>query len=213
MASEFDNRMRFPPTIIDFVNQVGETGQDHDDFPMGGTQPRYDWMRCVIISLLSLQSSDDPPTQYRTGTPWYRRSDGAILIWNGTDWVDLANSIFLRDSITDSTFITLADFYSYVMERINSILPRCTFSGRFINTNPAYIQVPTTIQNEINNVKNLLKLLLYVNGLLIDPRLYQFSASCPILIELSSGIGITAGDKFTVIIEGFDVFVSDEVLA
>jgi hypothetical protein len=213
MASEHDNRIQLPPTAIDFLNQVGETGQAHDDFPMGGTQPRYDWMRLYLIGLLSLQSSNDPPSQYRTGTLWYRRSDNSILIWNGTDWVDLAHSILLRDSITDSTSSTLADFYTYVMDRMNSILPRCTFSGKFVNSNPTSIPVPAAIQTKIENVKNLMKPELFVNGLLIDPRLYQFSASCPLLIELTAGIGIVSGDKFTVIIEGFDVFVSDEVLA
>ena len=56
-----DNRLQFPPTLIDFVNVVGETGQAHDNFPEPG-QARYDWMRMAIIGLLSLQSSALPPT-------------------------------------------------------------------------------------------------------------------------------------------------------
>ncbi len=62
-----DNRIRFPSAKIDFAVDVGLTDQEHDGFPGPGQPPRYDWMRLFLHGLLSHQSSESEPTEYRSG--------------------------------------------------------------------------------------------------------------------------------------------------
>jgi hypothetical protein len=100
-----DNRMRFPAGPIDFQNEVGTTGQDHDAYPEAGTQPRFDWMRMAIIGLLSQQSSYDPPTQYREGTPWFDLNELALKIRRNDAWVPYAQAVLISEGYT------LADLY------------------------------------------------------------------------------------------------------
>jgi hypothetical protein len=209
---EFDNRIRFDAPQIDFTNDVGITGQAHDTYPAPKTPPLWDWMRMFLIGLLSLQSSDDPPNQYRTGTLWLRRSDMTILQWNGTEWVDVAEHIAFRDG---STTVTLQEFYTSTTAKLSSVMPRYTYSGHFVTTNPGHISVPDAIATAITagGYINILRPILYKNGLLIDPRLVSFSSGVPITVELDPSIDIHVDDTFTVIIERFDIFNIAEVLA
>ncbi len=207
---EFDNRIRFDPPLIDFTDAVGVTGQTHDSYPATKTPPRWDWMRMYLIGLLSCQSSNDPPTQYRTGTLWLRRSDLTMLQWNGTEWVDIAEHIAFRDG---SETVTLSEFYNTVSSKLSSIMPRYTFSGHVVNNHPSHIQVPNAIATALTGYMNILRPTLYVNGLLIDPRLVSFNSVIPVTVELDASVQLDVGDTFTVVIERFDIFNIDEVLA
>jgi len=209
-----DNRIRFDPTLIDFAATFGLTGQAHDTYPAPGQPPRYDWARSYLQALLAHQSSPSgsPPTQYRQGTIWFQNDDKRIYIYttdiyDGTGWKDISECIFL------DTGLTLQQWYIQATQLLASILPRMTFSGSIITDFTTHIPVPTAIQTDLVPIKNLVRPVLYVNGLLKDPRLYQFSASCPVTIDIISGITLRVGDKFTVVIERFDQFVVDEVLA
>ena len=119
MASELpDNRMRFPAPPIDFEGDVGETGQDHDNFPEPG-QARYDWMRMAIIALLSNQASYDEPVNYRAGTFWFDLTTGILKVRMGdgvagTEWKDFSEAIQVTDGVTlkdwfDAINTTLAE--------------------------------------------------------------------------------------------------------
>jgi hypothetical protein len=207
---EFDNRIRFDPPPINFTDDVGTTGQTHDTYPAPNQQPRYDWMRMFLIGLLSLQSSDDAPTQYRTGTMWFRRGDKAILQWNGSAWVDISDHIVMR---VGTSSVSLQSFYETTVAKLNSVMPRYTFGGKFTKNDPTYIPLPDVIGSAMVGYLTILRPLLYVNGQLIDPRLIQFSSGIPITVELPTTLGIKTDDIFTVIIERFDLFVDTEMLA
>lgn len=211
MVTDKDDRIQLPPTLVDFDNVVGITGQLHDNFPAGGQQPRYDWMRSFLIGLLACQSSNDPPTQYRIGTPWYNRIKKGYFTWNGTAWVSLSEVIIVSED--SSGTISLATSLALIQQKLLSIQPRLTFSGYCTNPNVVTIPIPSTAQSAIVDIGNLLRPLVYINGHLIDPRLCAFNTSCPSLIILSGTAKLQVGDKFTVIIERFDVFISEDVIA
>jgi len=107
-----DNRIRIQSSLIDFDDDVGTTGQDHDSFPEPGPA-RYDTMRMFLIGLLAHQASYDEPTNFRKGTIWLdlntftlsiRSGDGAA----GTEWSDLS------DAIQVSSGLSLKDWFDAV---------------------------------------------------------------------------------------------------
>src|SRR4051812_5941874 len=95
-----DNRIRFSPTKIDFTAEVGVTGQDHDSYPSAGSQARFDWMRMVIIGLLSNQSSFTEPSEKREGTLWFDLNNQELKIWDGSNWESIAKYIIVGDPAT-----------------------------------------------------------------------------------------------------------------
>jgi len=235
--ADIDNRIQFPPTLIDF-NAVGTTGQFHDTYPAPGQQPRYDWMRMVLIGLLSLQSSAEPPTQYRTGTLWYDKDRGVIKIWNGTAWVSISDVIEVSEiatSLTTTAPLTLTEWYSQAQEKLLMVQPRITYSGVSSADNITKIPVPNSVQTMISGIVALLRPIVFLrpkrevrasdectthtvtllenNSVLIDPRECKFSDGCPNYIELLGSDVLDTGDKFTVIIERFDLFVTETVVA
>lgn len=213
---EHDNRIQLPPTPVDFDNVVGVTGQAHDTYPAAGQQPRFDWQRIFLIGLLSCQSSNDPPTQYRTGTVWFKRDKKAYYIWDGTAWTSIAAFIPLADlGIGDSagSVLSLSEWFAQVQAILSSIKPRSTFSGKSSANNITKIPVPQTVQDFIKDIFTLLSPVVHINGLLIDPRLTPFSAGCPKNIELLGGVKLKKNDTFTVFIERYDLFFVDDVIA
>lgn len=207
---EFDNRIKYPPTEIDFDNTVGVTGQDHDVYPSSGTQLRYDWMRMAIIGLLANQSSNDPPTEYRTGTVWYKRDEAKFLFWDGYDWRDLANGIILGATGTTD----LSQWFTESQSKLERIQPRFTYSGSVSNPlGVVLIPVPISIQTALTGIELLVRPLVYRSGLLLDPRNTRFVTGCPCNIELLNGDSLAFADKYTVVIERFDMFLTDDVIA
>jgi hypothetical protein len=112
-----DNRVRFPAPPIDFTDDVGDTGQDHDEYPYPETQARYDWMRMFLIGLLANQASYDEPVNYRKGSFWLdlntlmvkiRLGDGVA----GTHWSDLAEVVQVSEGLS------LQDWFDAVVESL-----------------------------------------------------------------------------------------------
>jgi hypothetical protein len=202
---EIDNRIRLEPTEIDFEDTVGVTGRAHDNFPAKGQQPRYDWMRIYLIGLLSLQSSTEPPSEFRTGTLWFDRSDNTVKIYNGAGWVDLAEHIALTDDLT------LAEWFEIVQPKINSIQPRLTFSGTALSDNIVSIPVPQSIQDQLTSLDGMHPFV-YINGELVDPRNSNFVSELSSAVILSGGVDLDTDDEFTVIIERYEVFVLESVV-
>lgn len=210
--SESDNRIQFPPTEVDFADVVGITGLFHDEFPTAGQQPRYDWMRSVLIGLLSNQSSKDPPTQKRTGTIWFNRTKGIFMYWTGTDWVSVANAISVMED-SDGNVFTLLEWFVEAQAKLNAVQPKITFSGSAVADDVTKIPVPQAVQDEIETIASLVRPLVYIKGLLVDPRNSRFSAGCPSTVELLGGVNLDNGDRFTVIIEAFNLEITQEVVA
>jgi hypothetical protein len=119
MSSETpDNRIRLPAPPIDFTDDVGETGQDHDRFPEPG-QARFDWMRMFLVGLLANQASYNEPINFRKGTFWFDLNTSILKIRTGdgvagTDWSDVGEVIQVADGLTlkgwfDAVSSSLAD--------------------------------------------------------------------------------------------------------
>lgn len=207
---EIDNRIRIQPTEVNFDDTVGITGQAHDNFPDKGQQPRYDWMRSFLIGLLSNQSSASEPLEFRTGSLWFKRgTDNIFKVWDGDNWVDIANHIAL--STDGDQVLTLAKWFDDIRTKVDAIQPRFSFSGNATSDNITSIPIPVEIQGQITDI-NSLRPFVYINGLLVDPRNSNFNAGCPTSVELSGGVDIDDGDSFTVVIEKVDIFITDEIV-
>ena len=207
-----DNRIQFPPGLVDFPDIVGITGQAHDNFPAAGQQPRYDWMRVFLIGLLSLQSSNTPPTQFRFGTLWCSKVTKTINVWNGTGWVSLQDFIQVANDNAGNP-ITLTQTLAAMQAQLASITPRMTFSGLSVNNNVVVIPVPNEVQTALGSNSFGLVPIVYLNGALVDPRKSQFEPGCPAKILLTGGVKLNKNDRFTVIVERFDVAVVTDVVA
>jgi hypothetical protein len=99
-----DNRIRIQPPLIDFESDVGETGQNHDNFPDPG-QARYDWMRMFLIGLLANQASYDEPVNYRKGSFWFDLNTSVLKVRTGegvagTEWSNFAEVVEVTDGVT-----------------------------------------------------------------------------------------------------------------
>ena len=210
MIPDADDRIQLPPTLVDFDNVVGITGQAHDNYPAGSQQPRWDWMRSYLIGLLANQSSNDPPTQYRIGTIWYNRIKSAFEVWNGSAWISLADVIVTAETTT--TITTLTQSLTALEQKTLAIQPRMTFSGHCEGVNVSHIPIPSTVQTALTNIASLVRPLVYINGRLADPRSCAFDNSCPSQINLSGTVRLQVNDVFTVVIERFDVFLNNEVI-
>ena len=210
--SETDNRINFPPTLVDFDNVVGITGQPHDNIPAPGQQPRYDWARIYWLGLLANQSSFSPPNgvdgQYRTGTLWFNRNTLSFEVWNGTSWISISNAIQLNSSGNYS----LQQFYNDTINNLKAITKKFTFSGITTSFTTTIIPVPTNISSVISADISIYFPLVYINGSLVDPRNCQISGPGT-SINLLSGVVLNQNVRFTVIIDHFDVFDANTVFA
>jgi len=161
-----DNRIRLPAGKIDFTTDVGETSQDHDNYPPPQGQARFDHMRMFLIGLLSQQSSYAEPTQYRDGTTWFDLNDSTIKIRSGSEWVHLSDAISVQQSSGVNTK-NLTDFVTEVLAAIPNIAPDIFFSGVAAGDNVTSIPIPESLRAGLTSES---RPLVYINGLLIDPR-------------------------------------------
>ena len=147
MAVLPDNRFVLPAPLIDFTNDVGETGQQHDSFPSGGQQARYDWFRMALIALLANQSSHHEPINYRAGSLWYDLHETLLKIRTGegtagSSWSSLADAIGL-----DGT--TLAQWYTEASALLANVKPQASFSGHAASTT-YQIPIPVSLQPDVS---------------------------------------------------------------
>lgn len=192
-----DQRIRFPSTRINFSADVGETGQDHDNYPAAGGQARYDWMRMFLIGLLSCQSSTDEPTQYREGTPWFDLNTNTLKIRSGGEWVAAAEVIALTEPDTEGAVVTLGDWYRAVQDLLAGAAPEVVFSGQCNANDITTVEVPVSLQSALFSDS---RVFLYINGLLVRPTNCTLIGSpTPTTIKLS-GVALSNGDDFTAVI-------------
>jgi hypothetical protein len=191
--TETDNRITLTSKLVDFDNIVGIAGQDHDSFPTPGQNPRYDWMRSFLIGLLSNQSSKEAATQKRTGALQYDRSTRTMMIWNGSNWVNLSEHIKVLGAI-------LTDLFEFVNQKLESANSALTFSGVAITLSTS-IPVPEAIRIALVDISGAVGIFVYVNGKVIDPSKVRFSDGCPVVILLDSDVSLPVGSRFTVVLK------------
>lgn len=182
-----DNRLRFPPTLIDFANDVGTTGQDHDNYPQAGTAARFDHMRMYCIALLAQQSSNQPPTEYRIGTPWLDTQTMTLKIWDGYEWAPYPTVLELESGLT------LDEWYQSVSGPLTSLSPEITYSGSVSSPSVGFVTIPSSVRSQIRSDS---RAFVYRNGLLLDPRLTTIEPNHA-SVRLN-GITLVSGDEFTV---------------
>lgn len=204
-----DNRLRLQAPLIDFATQVGLTGQDHDNFAAPDSQVRYDWLRLFLIALLANQSSFEPPIEYREGSQWFDLNELAMKVMRDGEWVNLAEVIQLEVDANGQP-LTLADFFSTARTLLGNT-PTASFSGHSNNDGVQVIPIPTSLQAAAGTNS---RPFIWVDGVLMDPRLCQYVGTPPTQIQLLSGQVINSGQTFTVLFVSVtsDFFSTTEVV-
>lgn len=196
-----DNRIRFPSTLIDFQNEVGITGQDHDYYPKPG-QARYDWMRMTLIGLLANQSSEEEPFNYRPGTIWYKLTDGYFRYCKDMDtgFVDIADGIKIEiDGVTRS----LSEWADYIEITQADENPMVAWNGVATDIT-TYLEIPEVIRPYAArpNARGLL----HKNGLLVNPHHVTLSNARDRIYFTSSAV-MGEGDEYVIEIQLIDVLL------
>lgn len=121
-----DNRINLQPPLIDFVDDVGTTGQAHDTFPQPG-QARYDWMRSYLIGLLAHQASFQEPIEFRLGSVWFDLNTSSfkyragsaepIFTTEGSNFIPISHGIELEQGLS------LQEWFEQVQELIGTVDP------------------------------------------------------------------------------------------
>jgi hypothetical protein len=181
-----DNRIRLPAPTIDFENDVGITGQDHDSYPSAGQQPRYDWMRMFLIGLLSNQSSESEPTQYREGTIWFDLNTNTLKIRNASEWQDISSAVSLSATETLKSWFeaTGSNITAYGLERV--------FHGQCTSDNTTTISIPESLRSSITATS---RSFVFINGIMMRP--IDTLIESPVIRLLNDEV-LNEGDKFTV---------------
>jgi hypothetical protein len=125
--------------------------------------------------------------------------------------MSLASAISLLE--TSTGVIDLATWYAEASQKLDILQPKFTFSGTSVANNVTSIPIPNAVVTVITPIVSYLRPLVYINGFLVDPRLCNFVSGCPNCILLSGTAKLSKDDTFTVIIERFDYFVTEEVIA
>jgi hypothetical protein len=186
-----DLRIRLPAAKIDFENDVGLTGQDHDEYPPAGGQARYDHMRIFLQGLLGCQASVETPTEYSEGTLWFDLNVLCLKIRKSGAWVGLANTIGVSDTST------LADWYAAASAAIAASAPDVVYSGSCTTDGTVLINIPLSLRASVYADS---RPLVFKNGLLLEPSTIRLEPGTnPTAVRITSTT-LDVGDTFTVII-------------
>jgi hypothetical protein len=189
-----NNQIRLPNDEINFTNDVGLTGQPHDDYAEPGTLTRYDWMRMLCLGLLAQQASAEEPENFRPGTMWFKLSDFFYKCVKNGNFVELAECLKI---LSGSDSKSLSEWSEEINEKIDRFTLTGTFSG-VVHDDALVISIPRQLQ-AMSVSPN--RPYLFKNGLLVDPSLVRFNDGCPVAIELSGTATLTSEDTFTVFIK------------
>jgi len=173
MPSLPDNRIRFPGPKIDFANDVGTTGQDHDNYPAPLAQARFDHLRMALIGLLAQQSSYSEPTQKRDGTAWFDLTTQTLRIYKNGTWHDYSEVLQLSTDIEGKPY-TLQQWYEDVSASLSTFAPEVCFGGVFTVDGTLSLTIPSSLQSKVDPLATVF---LYINGQFYDPRSIQLSGT------------------------------------
>lgn len=198
-----DNRIRLSSALIDFTNDVGVTGQDHDNYPAPNSQARYDHFRMFLIGLLANQSSENEPTQYREGTLWFDLNDNTLKINVNGDWLGLANTLNLGGQ-------TLQQWFESANSIITSATPEIVYNVNVTANGVTQLDIPASL---VDKVAPDSRCFIYQNGLLLDPRNTTIVGAPPPPRISIANTTLSANDKLTVVIKRIpsDYFYSPTV--
>jgi len=206
-----DNRIRLDEPIVDF-DKSGTTGQLHDEYPTPKTQARYDRMRTFLIGLLSNQSSDEEvdgaPFEKRTGTLWFKKKSKFLDLYNGEEFKELSE--FIAVTVNDEKK-SIKTVLTDILLNLKYSAPRVIWCGRFIDGNEINnIIIPVEYQGyaAIDNMHPLV----YINGLLIDPRDTIIQAGDPAYIKMSDNVNPRPNQKYTVIMEHVTDITQEDII-
>jgi hypothetical protein len=189
-----DNRLQLPAPKIDFTDDVGTTGQDHDDYPPPQGQARFDHLRMYLISLLANQSSYDPPTQYRDGTVWFDLKDSTLKIRSNNVWAQISDAISVQQ-FGGLSNLSLTQFANQVLQILPTITPDIVYNGVCTNNHVSIIPIPAELRASVGSQS---RSFVYINGMLLDPRNTALQPGVDpsqiVLIDRQMSIG----DTFTV---------------
>jgi len=203
-----DYRIRFPSDKIDFDEDVygnSPDGQDVNDYPAAG-QARYDWMRMVVMGLLANQSSEDEPLNYKIGTLWMNLNDEFYKYFNGEEFSEVANAIRIGD-------MNLREWSELAEETIGKVTEAASFSGTAEVNHVTEIDIPDAAITSAAYLNN--HPVIYVNNLLIDPRLTSFNIDRSKVMLLDNEIGsleLKKNDTYIVLIQRLDTIVPETVI-
>ena len=192
-----DNRIRFTSSLIDFINDVGTTGQNHDNYPSPGQQARFDHLRMFLIGLLSSQSSENEPNEYREGTWWFDLTNNTIKIRSNNNWVQASKVIQLGLDINDQP-ITLQDWYDAIAINIQSVQSDIFFYTKIVSNNLTLLPIPSLLQSKVIPGS---KAFVHINGVLVNPIITELEPSNnPTAIRIPS---VSNGDTVVAVIKYF----------
>lgn len=191
-----DNRVRLPAAKIDFTNDVGLSGGDHDSYPPEGGQARFDHMRMFLIGLLSQQSSFNEPSEKRDGTPWLDLNTNVLKIWINNDWHLYSDVVPVAED-DDGNVTTLGEWFASVSSALSSLAQEVTFSGSSTSNDVTFINIPESLRDFLYSDS---RPIVYINGALVDPRNSRLEpGALPTAVKLSN-VTLSSGDTFTVFI-------------
>lgn len=191
-----DYRIVLSPTKINFsALGIGESGLDIESYPAPG-QSRFDWMRSVILGLLTQQASFDAPTQKLPGTLWFDLNNNTLKIYTGGAWCLLSDVITVYEGSTSDDVITLASWYATVSSALSVFSPDVTFSGECTQDGITQITVPTSLRTGLGTYS---RCFMFINGLAIDPRNCALQGGTPPTTIRLTNVTLDDGDTFTVI--------------
>lgn len=183
-----DNRIRFDAPLIDFNGTVGLSGQNHDNYPTPNQQARYDHMRMYLIGLLSCQSSDSPPNEYREGTWWFDTTVNMMKVYSNGAWTDASNTIRLGTT-------TLQDWYDTISSTVQSIQSEVCFQTAIVSPGIMLIPIPGPLQSLIIQGS---RAFVTVNGIAINPLITTLepgttptAVKVPVNLNIDDKVSIT----------------------
>lgn len=203
-----DNRIRYPEPEINFSVDVGLTGQAHDDYPEKGTAPRFDWMRLYLIGLLSNQSSELPPCEYRPGTVWFDLLRRSLMFHRdpiGNPYFQIGNFIpicyGIQVTTTVGTATTDESIYELLSNFMSQPLPNndiITFSG--VKKDHDYVTGATVdsikVPISVTQRSGGLSIIMFKNGKSINPSIVQFNLDRTEILLSGDARMVSGNDKF-----------------
>lgn len=204
-----DNRIKLPSTRIDFTNDVGVTGQDHDEYPSPGQQARFDHLRMYLIGLLSNQSSYLTPTNYREGTLWFDLNEMSLKIYSGDSWKNISDAVNLGDE-------SLQEFYARANPILTSASPEIVYKGIVNTTGIDYLTIPSSVSSYVYSDT---RAFVIINGdqdktkIILSPQDVSIEGTPAALIRLNT-VTLEQNDSFLVSLRRVpgETFISTPVI-
>lgn len=195
-----DNRIRLDQTPVDFTKS-GTTGQDHDEYPADASRARFDLMRTYLIGLLCHQSSENEPLEKRTGTTWFDKAVNLLKLYTIVDgtYTPTHLSNFIGVNVGGDDVQTLQETVTEILASMANVGPRVTWSGFFTHDEINQIPIPDEFQGYAAVDK--MRPFVYLEGLLIDPRLTEIEVASPAYIKITGGLDVVPRQEYTVIME------------